>query len=142
MATGETTRESRSLADLIKELRDETSLLMRQEVALAKTEMTEKASVFGRNAAFLAAGGAIAYAGALFLLGGLAVLIARAMQAADIAPEHAIWIAMLIVGTAVAAVGYALVQKAISRLKHESVVPEKTVASLQENKRWVQQKVM
>ena len=36
--------ENRSLTELIKELRDESSHLLRQEVALAKTEMSEKVS--------------------------------------------------------------------------------------------------
>src|SRR5688500_13231286 len=40
----------RSIADLLKELRDESPMLLRQEVALAKTEMAEKATAYGKNA--------------------------------------------------------------------------------------------
>src|SRR5687767_11341854 len=63
----------RSIADLLKELRDESSNLLRQEVALAKTEMAEKAADYGKNAASIATGGAVAYAGALLLLAGVTV---------------------------------------------------------------------
>jgi hypothetical protein len=68
-------RDDRSLGELFQELSRETSLLIRQEVALAKTEMTEKAQQLGKDAGFLGAGGAIAYAGFIVILGGLAILV-------------------------------------------------------------------
>jgi hypothetical protein len=61
-------RDGRSMVELLKELRDETVTLMRQEVALAKVELSEKAVRYGRNIAYLAIGGLILYAGLLFLL--------------------------------------------------------------------------
>src|SRR5918998_1553218 len=51
-------RDDRSLGELFTELAQETSTLVRQEVNLAKTEMSQKASTAGRHAGVLAAGGA------------------------------------------------------------------------------------
>lgn len=133
--------DGRSIAGLIRELRDETTILLRQEVALAKTEMSEKASRAGRNAAYLAAGGLVAYAGALFLLLALTSALLIGMMAAGLDAEIAWWLAPLIVGGIVALIGYGLVQKGLNALKHQSPVPEKTKESVQENKQWLQGKM-
>ena len=48
------TREEPSLADLLSRLSEQASTLVRQEIQLAQTEMTRKATKAGRNAAFIA----------------------------------------------------------------------------------------
>jgi hypothetical protein len=53
----------------------------------------------------------------------------------------AVWLAPLIVGGILAAVGYSLVKKALETLKRESLTPEKTTQSLQENKAWLKEKI-
>ena len=60
---GRDSKDDRSLGELFSELAQETSTLVRQEVQLAKTEMGQKASRVGKDVGFLAAGGAVAYAG-------------------------------------------------------------------------------
>ena len=57
-----TASENRSITDLLKDLRDESSRLVRQEVALAKTELSEKAAKLGRNAGYMGAGSGLAHA--------------------------------------------------------------------------------
>ena len=135
-------RDDRSLADLIKELRDESSTLVRQEIALAKTEIGEKVSMFGRNAAYAAAGAAVLLIGGIFLLLAVANVVSGIIIA--IFPTMLQWIAGAIgyglVGLVIAIVGYAFYQKGVSTLKNQSPVPEKTVASLQENKEWLKNK--
>lgn len=133
-------RDERSLGQLLKELSGETSTLLRQEVELAKTEMSEKASRVGTNLGSLAVGGAVAFLGALALLAavisGLTSLFDQFMDL-----EVAVWLAPLLVGIALAAVGYGLVKKALETLKHESLAPRRTTESLQENKEWLKSKV-
>ena len=133
--------DNRSITGLLRELRDETTILLRQEVALAKTEISEKAARAGRNAAYLTAGGAVAYAGVLFLLLAATAAILVGLEAMGLNREITLWLAPLIVGGIVALIGYGLVQKGISTLKHESLVPEKTTDSIQENKQWLQGKM-
>ena len=55
----ETRQQEPSLGDLFSTLTEETSLLVRQEVALAKTEVTEKAKALGKDVAFMVAGGVV-----------------------------------------------------------------------------------
>ena len=129
-------REERSIGQLLKELRDETTTLLRQEVDLAKTEISEKASRVGTNLGSLAMGGGVAFLGALALLAavvyGLTSLLNQFMSVGV-----AIWLAPLIVGLVLAAIGYSLVKKALATLKQESLTPTRTTQTLQENKEWL-----
>ena len=68
-------RDDRSLGELFSELAQETTTLVRHEVNLAKTEMSEKASRAGKHVGFLAAGGAVAYAGLLAVLAAVIILL-------------------------------------------------------------------
>jgi len=132
--------DDRSLADLIRELRDEATVLLRQEVAMAKTEMGEKASMVVRNVGTLVVGGAVALIALIFLLlavtGGLALML----MSTDL-DLHAIWIAPLIVGLIIAGFAGAMIAKAKQTLENASLVPHKTIETLKENKQWAQTKV-
>ena len=126
-----------SLADLIRDLRDESMTIVRQQVELAKTEMNVKASTTGKNVAFLGAGALIAYAGFLYLL---QFLNWGGRQLLEIAGLSALWLMPLILGVVVAVVGYALIQKAISTFKKASFSPDKTMHSIKEDQQWLSKK--
>ena len=55
-----------NILDLVKSLRDDTTGLIRDEVALAKTEIGEKITTASRNVGYLAVGALVAYAGVIF----------------------------------------------------------------------------
>ena len=133
-------RGQRSLGELIKELRDETLNLLRQEVSLVKTEMTEKVDKMAANVASIALGGMVAYAGILFVLFSLATGLGLFLSQIGL-EMHAAWLAPLIVGSVVALIGYTMVQKGLNTLKNIPAVPEKAADSLQEDKQWLQSKV-
>lgn len=133
-------KDERSIGQLLKELTHESSTLLKQEVDLAKTEMSEKASRVGTNLGEVAVGGAVA------LLGAIALVLAAVYGLGAIlnnflSPETASWLAPLIVGGVLAAVGYSMIKKALETLKRESLTPQKTTQSLQENKEWLKQKI-
>lgn len=130
----------RSLADLIRELRDETTTLLRQEVALAKTEMIEKISLVAKNIAYVIVGGAIAHLGLIFLLLAATGAIDFGIDRTS-AAEHSGWIAPLVVGLLVGITGALLIVKAVKTLTTTSVAPTRTIESIQEDKQWVQNKV-
>ena len=120
-------RDERSLGELFAELAQETSTLVRQEVNLAKTEMSQKASRAGRHVGVMAAGGAVAYAGLLAILAALIVLLNNVMP---------LWLSALLVGIVVAVVGYLLVRRALDALKREDFAPRETIETLKEDQRW------
>jgi len=115
----------RSLGDLFGDLTQEITTLVRQEMALLKTEMRHKVSHVVRDLIFLAAGGAIAYAGLLALVAALVCLLALVMP---------LWAAALVVGLLVTGVGGALVWKGLSALKKEDLVPHETLDTLKEDR--------
>lgn len=125
-------REERSLGDLFSELTRETSTLVRKEIELAKTEMTDKATRAGKNVASLAIGGAVAYAGALALIAGVILLLGNAIP---------LWVSALIVGLVVAGIGYFLIQKGLTALKHIDMVPRQTIETLKEDKEWAKDQI-
>jgi hypothetical protein len=133
--------DDRSLTDLVRELRDGTTTLLKQEVALAKTELTEKATKVGKNAATLAVGGMIAYSGLLFILLALSALIMSGLERVGLTENVARWLGLAIVGVMMAAIGYVLIHKAKETLSRESLAPEKTIQSLKEDKQWTQEKL-
>src|SRR4030095_927808 len=86
-----TDSRSESISDLIKALRDEALLLVRQEVALAKTEMSEKIGRTLRNTAYAIAGGLVAFLGLVFILHAATALTGVGLKAAGVAPEQGPW---------------------------------------------------
>ena len=133
--------EPSSIADLLKNLRDDTSNLVRDEISLAKTEITEKISSASRNIGYLVAGGLVAYAGLLVLLQGVGFLIGRLLIAAGMDEASATVLGFLIAGAVVAGIGIAVVVKALETLKKESLTPTKTAETLKQDKEWVQNKI-
>ncbi|MHB1134350.1 MAG: phage holin family protein [Chloroflexota bacterium] len=121
-------KEDRSLGDLFADLANQVSVLVRQEVRLARTEVSQKASSMGRDAGMLVAGGLVAYAGLLVLLGALVF----GLEAAGLNR----WLAALLVGLVVIAIGYYLVQSSLSNLKRTNLAPEQTLESLKEDSEW------
>ena len=125
--------DDRSLGELIAELTRELTALVRQEAALARTELTQKAATVGKNVGFLAAGGAVAYAGFLALIAALIIALGQL--------GLPWWLAALIVGLVVAGIGYVLVQKGLSALKQVNLAPQQTIETLKEDKEWAKEQV-
>ena len=118
---------------LLTNLRDEIKMLIREEIKLAKTELSEKFGHFGKNAAFLAVGGLIGYGGALILLTGLGGLIAYFFTRGGMNPLLAIALGLLIMGVLIAGLGGAFVMKALSAFRQESLAPERTIDAIKHN---------
>ncbi len=129
-----------SIPTLLKQLRDDSTSLVKQEVALFKTEMSEKASRLGRNSVYVAVGGFVALLGLIFILQAVSSLVTVGLVAAGLDPGYALWLGPLIVGLVVAIIGIVLVQKGISTIKSESLKPHQTIDSLNQDKEWIQRK--
>jgi hypothetical protein len=125
-------KQDRSIGDLFSELANETALLIRQEIALAKAELIQKASRVGLNIGFLVLGGAIAYAALLAFLAALIILLA------NVVPW---WAAALIVAVAVGIVAAVLISKALTALKKTDIAPRQTVETLKEDAQWAKQQM-
>ena len=81
MAQQQIAKEERSLGELFSELASETSTLVRQEVALAQSELTQKAASVGKNVGYLVVGGAVAYAAVLAVIAAIIIGLAYVIPA-------------------------------------------------------------
>jgi Putative Actinobacterial Holin-X, holin superfamily III len=135
------TNEQSSIVDLLKNLRDNTTTLVRDEISLAKTELSEKIASTSRNVGYLAAGALVAYAALMIVLQGISFLLRDLFILEGMSEASASLLGFLIVGAVVGAVGALLIVKASKTLKKEPLTPTKTVETLKEDKKWVQNKV-
>lgn len=119
---------------LLGHLQDELKTLIREEIKLAKAELGEKASMLGKNAAFLAVGGLIAYGGTLILLTGVGALLAYFFSRAGLSPLMSICLGMGCVGLLIAGLGVAFVLKALGTFREEGLAPEKTIDAIKHNR--------
>jgi hypothetical protein len=132
MRNGDRSLEDQTLGDLFGRLATDTSNLVRQEVTLAKVELTQSARQTGRNVANLIIGGAIAYAALLTIIASAIMLLDRVLPA---------WSAALLVGLLIAGIAWLLVSKAVAALRDTDVTPRNTVETLKEDAAWMKQQI-
>ncbi len=136
-----TPQPTSTIASLLQDLRDETTTLLRQEVALAKAEMTQKAKGLTTHVVQIAIGGFVAYAGLIILLFGLSALLAVGLRAMGADPDLAAWLAPTIVGLIGALIGYFMFSHAKKAMAADTVKPERTIETMRQNKEWAQTKM-
>lgn len=119
-----------SLGDLFRQLADDSATLIRQEMALAKTEMRQNVRHAAKDASMIAVGGVVAAIGALVLVAFLVMIVGKVLGTP--------WAGALAVGLLFVAVGGVLAMRAAKHLKKDSLTPEQTIRSLKEDKQWVQ----
>ena len=124
--------ENKPLGDLFSDLASDMSNLVRQEVALARVEMTQKAKRVGKNVGYLVIGGAIGYAALLAVIAAVIMLLDRVMPA---------WGASLLVGILIAGISWLLIGKAMNALQETDITPRETVETLKEDAAWVKQQI-
>ena len=136
-----------SLIDLVKNFKEEVKTLVKQEVQLAKTEISEKFAHLRQNAVTLVIGGFLAYAGLIVLIAALGMLLARGFEALGLSPALAFCAGLGVIALLVVGIGGALVGKAIAGFKKSgSVAPTKAIDTLKqlkgESSRWTPDDVL
>ena len=129
---GRVPHEGRSLIALFSDLWRETSTLVHEEAELAKAELSEKVSQVSAGAKELAIGGLVVFAGFIVTLIAISNGLAHVLP-----PEHADWLAPLIVGLVVMVVGFIALMRGRSNVKPESMAPERTMESLRRDAQMV-----
>jgi len=119
-------QQERSIGELFGQLTQDMTLLVRQEVQLARTEMTEKLSRLTTNLISVGAGGFVAY------LGGLALMAALILALRDLANISLAWSAF-IVGGILAIVGYVMLQRGMKELKSAELAPRRSVENIKDD---------
>jgi hypothetical protein len=126
-------RDERSLGQLFGDLTRQLSTLVRQEIDLARTEVTTKAGAASRDAAMIGIGGALAYAGLLALLAAVILILVQA----GLDP----WLSALIVGVVVAAIGGFLIMRGRDGLQKTELAPTRTIETLKDDAEWAKERI-
>jgi uncharacterized membrane protein YqjE len=118
----------RPLGELLKQLSEETTRLVRQEIELAKAELTQKGKQAGVGAGLFGAAGAIGF----LALAALTTCVILALDA--VLPA---WLAALIVAVVYAAVAAMLALRGRAKVQQAvPPVPEQTIETVKEDVQW------
>jgi hypothetical protein len=118
----------RPLGELLKQLSEETTRLVHQELELAKAELTQKGKQAGIGAGLFGAAGAIGLLAAAALTACFILALDAVMPA---------WLAALIVAVVYGAVAAVLALRGRDRVKQAvPPVPEQTIQTVKEDMEW------
>ena len=118
-----------SLSTLLRQLADDSRLLVQQEIALAKAEVQTNVLSLAKRTAFIAVGIAL-------LVVGLLVLTAFLVIALGALLGERYWLSSLIVGALLAIAGIGAMLAGRGGLSQQKLAPEQTVASIRESAEW------
>jgi hypothetical protein len=118
----------RPIGELLKQLSEETTRLVHQELELAKAELTQKGKQAGIGAGLFGGAGAVGLLAAAALTTCFILLLGLAMPA---------WLAALVVAVVYAAVAAVLALRGRDRVKQAvPPVPEQTIDTVKEDVQW------
>jgi MFS family permease len=131
MAAGPETEQDlreRPIGELVKQLAEQTSTLVRQELDLAKAELTQKGQQAGKGAGLMTGAAVIGLLGAGALTAFLIMLLDGAL---------ANWLAALIVAVVFLAIAGVLALQGKKKVQAAAPpVPEQTVETVKEDVEW------
>jgi VIT1/CCC1 family predicted Fe2+/Mn2+ transporter len=118
----------RPMGEVAGDLTRDLSLLVRQELELAKAEMSQKGRTAAPGLGMIGAAGVVGLVAAGALTAFLILVLALFL------PE---WLAALIVGVVLAAAAYVLVQQGKKRVREAGKpVPEQAIETVKEDVEW------
>jgi cbb3-type cytochrome oxidase subunit 3 len=123
-----TEQRERPLGEVARDLTRDLSLLVRQEVQLAKAEMAQKGRVAAPGL------GMIGGASVVALMAAGALTATAILVLSVFLPE---WLSALLIGLALAAIAYVLAKQGKERVEEAgSPVPEETIDTVKEDLEW------
>jgi uncharacterized membrane protein YqjE len=118
----------RSLGELLKQLSEQTTRLVHQELELAKAELAQKGKQAGKGAGMFGGAGALGLAA----LGALTACFILALD--TVVPA---WLAALIVAVVYGIVAFVLVKQGQAKIKQATPpVPTQTIETVKEDVEW------
>ena len=117
----------RPVGELVKQLADQTSTLVRQEIDLAKAEVAAKGREAGKGAGLFGGAAVVALLGAGAIAAFLVLLLDRAVVD---------WLAALIVGVVLVAIAAGLAMAGRNRMRQATPPAPQTVETVKEDVQW------
>ena len=130
---GEGPSDEAPLGELLRRFGQDAGTLVKQEITLAKLELRESAKGLAKDA------GKLGTAAGLGLFGGFALLAFVIVGLGDLINNY--WLSSLIVAVLLLGAAAILAKSALAHMKRNSLAPQETVHTLQEDKRWAQREL-
>ncbi len=121
-----------TVGELLGTLAQSTATLMRQEVRLATTEVSQKAVKVSHAVAMMAMGGAALV---------VAVLLLAFALVAGVATWIPMWLSAALIGAAFLAIGAVALLQGRSSLRTLDPVPRETVRTIKDDGTWIKEQV-
>jgi hypothetical protein len=121
-------QRERSLSELVGDMTQDVSTLLRKEVELAREELKVEAAKAAR------AGGGFGAAAVAGLLAGVGLVMTLGYLLDEVLP---LWVAFLVVTLVLAGVAAAAFVTGKKQLEAIEPVPEETIETLKEDKQWL-----
>jgi putative copper export protein len=125
----EVQRMDRSLGELFSDLSQQTADLIRQEMRLAKAELSEKLADAGKHAAMIVVAAAFGIAAVVTVAAAVALLLIEL----GVTP----WLAATITAALMGGTAFLMAQSGIAALRKKSLAPVATMHSLKETTQWL-----
>ena len=122
-----------TIGELFGALASDTGALVRQEVQLAATELTEKAKTTARSAAFIVAGGALVHLACIAAVIGLVF---------GLAPAVPLWATAVCLVVLFAGAGVLLVRLGLGGLATLKVESSDTLNTLRTHGAWAKEQIL
>ena len=127
--------DGRGIGVLLRDLADGGAALIRQELRLARAELTAMVQAVGVGTALTSAGAVLA------LLGTFAVLTGLILLAGDQWLRDRYWLAALIGAVIAGGIAGWMARRGASHLSPRRLLPDETVATLKEDKEWLKRQL-
>jgi 4-amino-4-deoxy-L-arabinose transferase-like glycosyltransferase len=127
--------QSAPLGALLRELAEGSSSLVRQEVSLARLELTELLQGITTGVSLIVAGAV------MLLLGSLAFLTGLILLGGDQWLRDRYWLAALIVFALAGGLALWFMSRGKALLSPRQLAPDQTVTTLKEDKEWLKQRM-
>lgn len=118
--------------DIVRGLLDDTQRLIRDEIALARSEVRQNIKSAVAGAAVLAIGGVFAVVGFIYVALMAVFLISLVLPA---------WLAALIIGFFLLIVGGIMLLVGMNMLSKATAKPEETIETLREDREWLRRQM-
>lgn len=119
------TEEPAKVYGLVKHLVDDLALLVRKELALAASEVSQSINDTKKGMAGLFSGAVVLNSGFLVVLAAITLGLAQVMET---------WVAALLVGVVTSVIGLIMVQAGKKKLEPSSFKPERTMEEIRKDK--------
>lgn len=127
--------DRRGFLDLLRDLAEGGSSLVRQEIALARLELRKLLGALGVGSAMVVGGGVLALVGLLAFLTGL-VLLPGAEWLRD-----RYWVGPLVAFVITGALAAFFAARGRALLRPERILPDQTVATIKEDAQWLRRRL-